>query len=146
MTREEATLREIQKCYIRATEPWDVIEAAIKALKFYDKAEVVISQLRADRDRLLAEQEPCTDAVRREVVIERLKKEEKILYTPTGLNYLIRAIEELPSVTQKSGKWRRVTDKTGHLVWECDKCGWQQRFNTKFCPDCGVKMKSEDKE
>ena len=41
---------------------------------------------------------------------------------------------------QKSGKWIRVTDKTGHLVWECDKCGWQQRLSNNFCPDCGAKM------
>ena len=39
----------------------------------------------------------------------------------------------------KTGHWIRVTDKSGHLVWECDKCGWQQRFNTNFCPDCGAK-------
>lgn len=44
----------------------------------------------------------------------------------------------------KTGHWIRITDKTGHLVWECDKCAWQQRFNTNFCPDCGAKMESED--
>ena len=51
-------------------------------------------------------------------------------------------IKELPSVTPqepRKGHWIRVTDKTGHLVWECDKCGWQQRFNTNYCPDCGAK-------
>jgi rubrerythrin len=37
----------------------------------------------------------------------------------------------------RKGHWIRVTDKAGHLVWECDKCGWQQRFNTNYCPDCG---------
>ena len=40
----------------------------------------------------------------------------------------------------KTGHWIRVTDKAGHLVWECDKCSWQQRYNTNFCPDCGAKM------
>lgn len=52
-----------------------------------------------------------------------------------GLEY----IRNMPPVTPqtKTGNWIRVTDKTGHLVWECDKCGWQQRFNTNFCPDCG---------
>lgn len=52
-------------------------------------------------------------------------------------------IDSLPSITlqePKTGHWIRVTDKAGHLVWECDNCGWQQRFNTNFCPDCGVKM------
>ncbi len=32
----------------------ETFEAAIRALEFYDKAEVVISQLRADRDKLAA--------------------------------------------------------------------------------------------
>lgn len=38
------------------------------------------------------------DYISRQAVIERLKKEDKILYTTKGLNYLIRVIEELPSV------------------------------------------------
>ena len=51
-------------------------------------------------------------------------------------NALINAIEgaktevkKLPSVTPqepKTGRWIRVTDKAGNLVWECDKCSWQQ--------------------
>lgn len=51
-------------------------------------------------------------------------------------------VEFLTTLVQepKTGHWIRVTDKTGHLVWECDKCSWQQRFNTNFCPDCGAKM------
>lgn len=50
-------------------------------------------------------------------------------------------LSKLPSVTpkEKTGKWTRVTDKTGHLVWECG-CGWQQRIATNFCPDCGCHM------
>ena len=42
------------------------------------------------------------------------------------------------------GHWKRVRDKTGNLVWECT-CGWQQRFYTNFCPDCGAKMIKENK-
>ena len=62
------------------------------------------------------EQEPCDDAVSREAVIERLKKEDKILYTTTGLNYLIRVIEELPSVTYKSETITEFADR-------CRECG-----------------------
>lgn len=47
----------------------------------------------------------------------------------------IKSLEE-----RKQGEWKRVIDKSGHLVWECD-CGWQERIATKFCPDCGIKMK-----
>ena len=52
----------------------------------------------------------------RQAVIERLKKEDKILYTPTGLNYLIRAIEELPPVLQKSETVTEFADR-------CRECG-----------------------
>ena len=51
----------------------------------------------------------------------------------------IEALEQEPT-----GHWIRVTDKTGHLVWECDKCSWQQRFNTNFCPNCGARMRGEE--
>ena len=43
----------------------------------------------------------------------------------------------LVSPQSKIEHWLRVKDKTGHLIWECDNCGWQQRFSTNFCPDCG---------
>lgn len=93
------------------------------------------------------EQEPCEDAISRQVVLDCL--------TANGLkkfDFILDArdkIKNLPSVKpqeSKTGHWIRVTDKAGHLVWECDKCGWQQRYNTNFCPDCGVKMEGEDKE
>ena len=41
----------------------------------------------------------------------------------------------------RKGHWIRVTDKAGHLVWECDKCGWQQRLTTNYCPDCSADMR-----
>lgn len=56
------------------------------------------------------------DLISRQAVIERLKKEDKILYTTTGLNYLIRAIKELPSVTQKSETVTEFADR-------CRECG-----------------------
>lgn len=62
-------------------------------------AEGVLSQLPSVTPKPIE----CDDAISREAIIERLKKEDKILYTTTGLNYLIRVIEDLPPVTQKSG-------------------------------------------
>lgn len=60
---------------------------------------------------------------------------------------LKEAIRLIKASKQQSetGHWIRVTDKTGHFVWECDRCGWQQRFNTNYCPDCGQpKMQEVD--
>ena len=111
------------------------------------------------------EQEPCDDAISRQAVLDGLKGCICEEWTKTLFATMVK---QLPSVNpqpsehfingvhamgyregykdaqkQKSGKWIRVTDKTGHLVWECDKCSWQQRLSTNFCPDCGVKMESE---
>lgn len=68
--------------------------------------------------------------------------EVKYTYETNGTNYVMREDIEFIRAEEsepKTRKWKRTTDKTGHLVWECD-CGWQQRFNTNFCPDCGAEM------
>ena len=84
----------------------------------------------------------------REQRLELLKQIEKDIHVCSLESTLLddakscaihSAIEELEQ-EPKTGHWIRVTDKAGHLVWECDKCGWQQRFNTNFCPDCGTRL------
>ena len=55
-------------------------------------------------------------------------------------------IDSIPSADVREnihGHWIRVTDKAGYLVWECDKCGWQKRLWTNYCPDCGCCMYKE---
>ena len=89
----------------------------------------------------LLEQASCEDAISRAEAL----KYSHIEYDDDGEGHRVvyaEDIEELPSVTPqpKTGHWNRVVDKAGHWVWECDKCGWQQRFNTNYCPDCGAKM------
>lgn len=93
----------------------------------------------------------CSDAISRQAVLEKainvpiakVVTEDKVIYRKI---VFVDDIENLPSVSpqQRTGRWIRVTDKTGHFVWECDKCHWQQRFNTNFCPDCGAKIGVEE--
>ena len=129
MTREEA-IKELS--YIADEMPsmecadWkEAISVAIKAL----------------------EQESCDDAISRQAVLDAIMAnciwENEYNLTSSRIK---KAVEDLPPVKQqepKTGHWIRITDNAGHLVWECDKCGWQQRYNTNFCPDCGIRMESE---
>ena len=139
MTREEAI--EIIECG-EISNRWgkdgeEVEKMAIKALK----------------------QELCKDAISREAVLDITWEEQSYTDAMNVLTEVRDKVKELPPVNPqkpicpsagidcedcpayepKTGHWKRVLDKTGHLVWECT-CGWQQRFYTKFCPDCGAKM------
>ena len=86
------------------------------------------------------EQQPCEDCISREAVLDLCDSKDP----EYKVRYFKEDVECLPPVTPrpKTGRWTRVTDKAGHLVWECD-CGWQQRFYTNFCPDCGIKMQEK---
>lgn len=89
-------------------------------------------------------QEPCDDAISREAVIEKLNELDwQELYLP--IHFKEHIIDELPSVTQKSGKWG--TSCT------CSVCGQWRILESekndgkyKYCPNCGAKMESEEQE
>ena len=55
---------------------------------------------------------------------------------------------DLPSVTQKSGKWQRVSIEKyiqhAMAYYECSECGVQTIGEPKYCPNCGAKMESEE--
>ena len=90
------------------------------------------------------EQEPCEDAISRQTVLDmmQLKMSDKELY---------KAVYDLPSVTPKpkTGHW--IYDKKSDLS-KCSICGAYcphdelGRIETYYCPNCGAKMESEDKE
>lgn len=100
------------------------------------------------------EKDPCEDYISRNEIMDLLQ-----LVIEQGVSDIdgkhnisaetvLAVVKELPSVIlkqkiesiPKTGHWVRVTDKAGHLVWECNKCGWQEIFHSNYCPDCGAKM------
>ena len=90
-------------------------------------------------------QEPCDDAISREALIAKLTELIKTERSTIEIKAkLIPMIEQLPSVTQKSGKW--ITDEPTVLEpYVCSECGIFHNGKYKnFCPNCGAKMESED--
>lgn len=87
---------------------------------------------------------PCEDAVSRDAVLS------KKIYTETEegwSGYTVDAdyIEQLPSVTQKSGHWIEERDDYGEVQgWHCSNCyedtGFTTDCATEFCPNCGARM------
>lgn len=93
-----------------------------------------------------AEQEPSGDLISRED-LEECKELMTDVNGDTVYAVRMSDIRQLPPVNPqepKTGHWVRTTDEAEYLVWECDKCGWQQRYNTNFCPYCGARMESEE--
>ena len=113
-----------------------------------------------------AEQEPCDDAVSREELLKAIDTWDKFgvddtnslfrldnLSLPHYVPYIhyddvIKCIKGMPPVTQKS--------KTGHWIdycyqnYRCSECDYiiadSDVDEYKYCPNCGAKMESEDKE
>ena len=70
---------------------------------------------------------------------------ETLLFEDEQISSLIEELTSADVRPNIHGHWIRVTDKAGHLVWECDKCGWQKRLWTNYCPECGAIMDGESK-
>ena len=102
-------------------------------------------------------QEPCTDAVSRQAVCDALLDYWHDIQFVDVSGYDVyedceAVIDELPSVTQKSGKW--ISEKVDGEDWKgckrqyyqpisCSKCHSPNIYKTNYCPNCGEKMESE---
>lgn len=88
--------------------------------------------------------ELCEDAISRETVASEFADW-------FGYNYqnqiFYKRIKSMPSVTaeQRTGKWIFRKDNYP-FHWMCNKCGKTFKTDFNFCPNCGAKMESEDKE
>lgn len=93
----------------------------------------------------LFKQEPCTDAVSREAVLNAicdyvaLEEYEDKSHTFT-IRPLTKRIKQLPSVTQKSGEW--IKDECGNVICsECKRFRRDCRYgHTNYCNHCGCRM------
>ena len=103
-----------------------------------------------DYKRLL-EQQSREDCISRQAVLDGLKG---CMCEDWVKTLFATMVKQLPSVTQKSGKWILLDECTnsGYYCSNCQKKlvkeGWSQTVKKiKYCPNCGAKMQeSEDKE
>jgi len=96
------------------------------------------------------EQEPCDDAISRDMALKKMADYVASGYADSVEDFenYSRIICQLPSVTQKSGKWQVVSDGYGDgaYICECSECKdtvWvyknaDRKWN--YCPNCGAKM------
>lgn len=78
--------------------------------------------------------------------IELLEKEKAYMLSHGGdkqaiaLDSAIKALKQESQQEPKTGHWTKVTDKSEHFVWECDKMVVMKLTHMKhvpeFCDDC----------
>ena len=141
MTNEEKMTPEEAIAYGKECLSWNKFSKDMKMYQFIEMAIKALSQ------------EPCDDAIdRAEAMTEimmfagNVKPDEEDIYIK--VSDAVQLLRELPSVTQKSGKWIDYRDD-GFV--ECPFCGHATNCEDDidelhYCFYCGAKMESEDKE
>ena len=185
-TREDARDFEALEMAIKALEqPKYFINGSGEVIVLDEFKDIPIMAYSQGKQDALS-QEPCDDAISRDAAINIAS-----LHCLT-IDETVKALEQLPSVTQKSakdyldmadrkakkikdaltdnphksGKWIaqqeangddyfKAYDISGDMTYaakyKCDKCGFIQiciedHGQYKYCPNCGARMESEDKE
>lgn len=109
--------------------------------------------------------EPCGDAISRQAVLDGIEELKRSPWATdkrgNGFEYLITealdvvadlCVKQASSVNKqepKTGHW--ILDETDNSI-TCDKCGcliWANDISNGeayYCPNCGARMESEDKE
>ena len=80
----------------------------------------------------------CDDAIGRKDAIIQISWDFPTLKLPK----IKESLGKLPSVTQKYGKWIHFAQSD-----DCSECGWstgKYGSPSKYCPNCGAKMESEE--
>lgn len=114
-------------------------------------------KLMADLIIQALEQEPCEDAISRRALLEEIENGIKAGNYEEGyeeyshindMDDIIECIKYADSIQPKpkTGHWIRMK---AYEKWGCSECSTVFRFTFKehyYCPNCGAKMESEDKE
>ena len=107
------------------------------------------------------EQEPCEDAISRQGAIflaSNLKQDlpdderiaDMVMAHNEGISEYQTQLSLLPSVTSqpKIGKWiihqYYNSDGIGFEYFSCSECNDQNGEKSRYCPNCGAKMKEGD--
>ena len=101
------------------------------------------------------EQEPCEDAIdRAEAMTEimmfagNVKSDEEDVYIK--VSDAVQLLRELPPANLQEPKTGHWIKSSNGMFAECSDCGKHGEYGLlkqyKYCPNCGAKMESEDKE
>ena len=140
-----------------------VLNRMLENMDVYDSIQPTTERKKAIKAAIKAlEQQPCDDAVSRAdfeahlfenycVPVSKIGKPNQY---SSGCFYkdVVKCLDELPSVTQKYGKWKVVSDVYGDnaYICECSECKdtvWVYKdANRKwnYCPSCGAKMQESE--
>ena len=131
-----------------------VLNRMLENMDVYDSIQPTTERKKAIKAAIKAlEKEPCDDVVSREAVIDTLDDMDNVLDEGRTIeNYkelLKECYEVLPPVNPqepKTGHWIVWDTSSYDWTYKCDKCGSIALRQSNYCPNCGVKMESEDKE
>lgn len=99
----------------------------------------------------------CDDAISRQSVLDAISRIGLCKCSTNEIQTVDecrRAVEVLPPVTQKSGKWL-IKDRYYHdtVTAECSECHREVEIPTcmeelmyDYCPNCGARMESDNNE